>query len=149
MNRLYAQDFYGWTQDQADALRRRSLNELDWDNLLEEIEDLGASKRRELESRLAVIISHVLKWKHQPPGRSRSWYFTLREQRAQVRRLLEDNPSLKAGLDEVMARAFESGVNAAADETKIPSPVFEAAGGMTFEEAMTSPAEWEGESRSA
>jgi hypothetical protein len=46
-----------------------------------------------------------------------------------------------------MARAFESGVNAAADETKIPSPVFEAAGVMSFEEAMTSPAEWEGEGR--
>jgi hypothetical protein len=82
MGRLYQGDFYGWTQDQADALRRRSVNEIDWDNLLEEIEDLGASKRRELESRLAVIIGHVLKWTHQPQGRSRSWYFTLREQRA-------------------------------------------------------------------
>ena len=72
MGRLYKNDFYGWTQDQADALCRRSVNEIDWDSLLEEIEDLGASKRRGLRSCLSVVIIHVLKWKHQPLGRSRS-----------------------------------------------------------------------------
>ena len=50
MGRLNRGDFYGWTQDQADALRRLSVNEIDWDNLLDEIEDLGASRRRELRS---------------------------------------------------------------------------------------------------
>ena len=88
MGRHYRNDFYGWTRDQADALRRRSVNEIDWDNLLEEIEDLGGSKRRELRSRLAVVITHVLKWKHQSLRRSRPWTLTLEEQRAQISDIL-------------------------------------------------------------
>ena len=142
MNRPYTQDFYGWTQDQADALRRRSVNELDWDSLLEEIEDLGASKRRELRSRLAVVITHVLKWKHQPLRRSRSWSLTLSEQRAQVNDILQENPSLRGEIGDIMTKAFRAGVSSAADETALSKRVLEADGVMSFEEAMSSPAEW-------
>ncbi len=142
MGRLYKNDFYGWTQDQADALRRRSVNEIDWDSLLEEIEDLGASKRRELRSRLSVIIAHVLKWRHQPLGRSRSWSLTLAEQRAQLDDMLDENPSLRAEIDAIMTKAFRAAVSSAADETALPKRVLEADGVMSFEESMTSPADW-------
>ena len=142
MGRLYKHDFYGWTQHQADALRRRSVNEIDWDNLLEEIEDLGAAKRRELRSRLSVVIAHVLKWKHQPLRRSRSWSLTLSEQRAQVNDILDENQSLKDEVDVVMTKAFRAGVSSAADETALSKRVLEADGVMSFEEAMASPADW-------
>ena len=142
MGRLYKSDFYGWTQDQADALRRRSVNEIDWDSLLKEIEDLGASKRRELRSGLSLVIPHVLKRRHQPLRRSRSWSLTLSEQRAQVDDILDENPSLRGEIDAIMTKAFRAGVSSAADETALPKRVLEADGIMGFEEAMTSPADW-------
>ena len=142
MGRLHHQDFYGWTQDQADALRRRSLNELDWDNLLAEIEDLGRSERRELRSRLALVIHHLLKWRFQPLKRTRSWALTLAEQRAQVHDILEDNPSLKPELDEIAEKAFRTGLNAAADETGLSKAVLRSKGKVSFDDAMTAKADW-------
>ena len=140
MGRHYRSDFYGWTQDQADALRRRSINEIDWDNLLAEIEDLGGSTRRELRSRLALIIQHLLKWRHQPSLRSKSWALTIMEQRAQVEDLLEENPSLRPQLDVIMAKALRTGVSGAASDTGLAPAVFGSAT-LTFEEVMTSPCE--------
>jgi hypothetical protein len=142
MGRLHHEDFYGWTQDQADALRRRSVNEIDWDNLLAEIEDLGRSERRELRSRLALIIQHVLKWRFQPLKRTRSWALTLAEQRAQVRDILQENPSLKAELEDVTEKAFRSGLNAAADETGLSEAVLKSNGAVSFDDAMTASADW-------
>ena len=142
MGRHYKSDFYGWTQDQADALRRRSVNEIDWDNLLEEIGDLGGAKRRELRSRPSVVIAHLLKWRHQPLRRTRSWSLTLEEQRAQISDLLEENPSLKGELGALMPKAFRAGVSVAADETALSKMVLEGDGVMSFEDAMTSPADW-------
>ena len=142
MGRHYRSDFYGWTQDQADALRRRSINEIDWDNLLAEIENLGGSTRRELRSRLALIIQHLLKWRHQPSLRSKSWALTIMEQRAQVEDMLEENPSLRPQLDVIMAKALRTGVSGAASDTGLLPAVFGAAT-LTFEEVMTFPFEEE------
>ena len=58
---LYEQDFYTWTKDQTGVLRSRQANLLDWDNLLEEVESMGASERRELIS-LTVLLMHLIKW---------------------------------------------------------------------------------------
>lgn len=139
MGRRYKDDFYGWTQDQADALRRRSVNEIDWDNLLQEIEDLGTSARRELRSRLGVLIQHLLKWRHQPGQRSRSWAVTIAEQRHQLNDLLEENPSLIPRLDEIMPKAFRAGVNGAVAETGLPEALFQAGGSLSFDQVMTAP----------
>ena len=143
MGRLYKGDFYGWTQDQADALRRRSVHEIDWDNLLEEIEGLGASQRRELRSRLTLVIQHLLKWRFQPSYRSRSWLATIVEQRAQVNELLLENPSLRPHLDEIMPKAFRAGVTSAVEDTGFDPAVFEVARPMSFEEAMSGPVEFD------
>ena len=84
MTKLYEQDYFAWTQDQADALRRRSVNELDWDNLLEEVEGLGRQERNELRSHLIILMVHLLKWRLQPERRGRSWALTIAEQRREV-----------------------------------------------------------------
>ena len=117
MGRPYQGDFYGWMLDQADALRRRSANEIDWENLLEEVEGLAGSERRELRNRLALVIQHLLKWRFQPGHRSKSWLATIREQRAKVFDLLEESPSLKSHLDDIMPKAFRAGLNDALAET--------------------------------
>jgi len=60
--RLYDTDFYGWTRHQADSMRTRNLANLDFDNLIEEIESMGKSQQRALESRLEVLLMHLLKY---------------------------------------------------------------------------------------
>ena len=143
MTKLYDRDFYGWTQNQADALRRRSANELDWDNLLEEIEGLAMAAENELINRLAVLLAHLLKWSLQPTRRSRSWVLTVREQRRRIKRLLDRNPSLKPKITEALVDAFPSAVNAAADETGLPDDAFPTVSPYDFDQAMSEPVEWE------
>lgn len=62
----YEQDFYGWTMEQAALLKSGRLNELDIQNLIEEVETMGRSEKRALESRLSVLLLHLLKWHYQP-----------------------------------------------------------------------------------
>src|SRR5438309_10047706 len=93
---LYERDFYAWIQEQVEALRQRRLDQVDADNVAEELDDLGSSLQRELESRLEVAIAHLLKWAYQPKRRSASWENTIDEQRARIRRLFAKNPSLRS-----------------------------------------------------
>ena len=101
----YRQDPYGWALHNAELLRAGRLGEIDSDNIAEELEDMSGSKERELESRLGVLLAHLLKWVYQPERRSNSWRATIREQRRRVARVLRKNPSLKSKLEE----AFEEG----------------------------------------
>jgi len=93
---LYDRDFHAWLQVQARLLRRGEVDALDLPNLLEEIEDMGASQISELESRLAIIIEHLLKFHHganrQPAA---GWKRTLLTQRYDLARLLKKSPSLR------------------------------------------------------
>src|SRR5487761_1403224 len=91
----YDRDFYAWTNEQARLLRTGELSAIDAANLAEEIESMGRSDRRELQSRLAVLIMHLLKWRFQPSARSAGWLGTIREQRLQIELILEDSPSLR------------------------------------------------------
>ncbi|MEB3147502.1 MAG: DUF29 domain-containing protein, partial [Sphaerospermopsis sp.] len=75
---LYQTDFYAWSQEQANLLRHQQWHELDWSNLIEEIESLGRKERQELRNRLSILIAHLLKWEYQPTKRSRSWLATIR-----------------------------------------------------------------------
>ena len=67
---LYEEDFVRWTEEQSRALRKASQSRvnlaLDWQNLAEEIDDLGRSVRRELRRRLTVIVEHLMKLEHSP-----------------------------------------------------------------------------------
>jgi hypothetical protein len=133
---LYDKDFFAWTQAQADALKRRSAHELDWDNLVEEVESLGRQQRRELTRRLAILIGHILKWEMQADQRSRSWANTIRSQQREITDLLEDNPSLKAALPEAWRKAIQSGRELAAYETGLPLEDVALGPSPTFNEAM-------------
>lgn len=82
-------------------LRSGSLNQLDTQNLLEEIESMGNSQRSELESLLEVLFLHLLKWAFQPSHRGHSWQLTIAEQRRKVARRLSKSRSLKRELDEM------------------------------------------------
>ncbi|HXC90695.1 MAG TPA: DUF29 domain-containing protein [Stellaceae bacterium] len=91
----YEEDFYAWTVDQARLLRAGELSTIDAANLAEEIESMGRSDRRELQSRLAGLTMHLLKWRFQPSARSRSWSATIEEQRLQIEQVFAESPSLR------------------------------------------------------
>jgi Domain of unknown function DUF29 len=102
----YDDDLYAWTKEQADLLRQRAANEIDWDNLAEEIEAVGRSERREIRSRLEILLIHLLKWRYQPEWRSNSWRASISEARRRIEDVLADNPSLSVFPGESLAGAY-------------------------------------------
>jgi hypothetical protein len=123
-NSLYDEDFLEWTQQQANLLRERRFADLDLENLIDEVASVGRSQRREVYSRLEVILAHLLKWKFQPGARSSGWRGTLREQRARLAMVLDESPSLKGYPDEIFRDAYLSGRLLAAKETGIDFTLF-------------------------
>ena len=125
MSAEYDTDFYAWSMDQANLLRSGRYSMLDIQHLAEEIEDLGKRERRALKSRLGVLLGHMLKWQVQPdyPNR-KSWRATINTQRRALAELLEENPSLKAQLPTLLAKAYADGVDLAISETPFDSGAF-------------------------
>ncbi len=123
---LHEFDFYAWTQQQIALLKSGKLAEVDIEHIIEEIASMGASERRELINRLAVLLAHILKWHYQPSFRGRSWQLTIKEQRRQLLRLLKDNPSLHARLNEFIADAYMDAILLAAKESGLDETTFPA-----------------------
>ncbi len=115
----YEDDFVLWTQEQAALIRAGRFDLVDWANVAEEIESLGASTRRELSSRLKVLVSHLLKWQLQPRRRARSWRVTIRDQRDEIRQLLEQNPSLRREVEPLIGKRYRIILQNLADETTL------------------------------
>lgn len=120
----YETDFYGWIQQQAALLKGRQFDAVDLANIIEEIESMGRSEYRSLESRLSVLLQHLLKWKFQPERRGRSWELSIDEQRIRFDRLLRENPSLKTALNTILIDAYRLAVIKAAKETKLDKKRF-------------------------
>ena len=79
MATTYENDIVAWAKEQAYLLRSGKLSALDIEHIAEEIEDVGKSEQRELASRMAVLLAHLLKWQYQPERQSRSWQRTIKE----------------------------------------------------------------------
>ena len=120
----YNKDFYAWTMHNSELLRQGKMSEVDIENVAEEIESMGKSEKRELINRLALLLSHLLKWTFQSPRRSNSWKYTIKEQRIQLEDLLEESPSLKASLEEKMAHAYEHSIVITIRETGLDEKTF-------------------------
>jgi hypothetical protein len=120
----YDHDFYAWTQEQARLLRAGRAAELDYEHIAEELEDMGKSEKRRLESHLTQLLAHLLKWRYQPERRSPSWEITIIEQRARVKKTLTDSPSLKHTLPDTFSEAYWYARLEAARETGKPLEEF-------------------------
>lgn len=136
MTTLYDDDFYGWSQEQANLLRTKRFNELDTENLLEEIEAMGRSERRELESRLEKLLSHLLKWQYQPSRRGKSWLLTIKEQRRKFVDCLNENPSLRNKKEERLIIVYQYARLSAEKETNLSESVFPDQCPWTFDQIM-------------
>ena len=121
---LYERDFYAWANEQAALIRAGNLAAIDLEHIAEEIESMGKTEKRELVSRLTVLLAHLLKWQFQPARRGMSWRATVRNQRRDLADHLADNPSLKTNLPDTVLAAYERAVDQAAGETDLDPATF-------------------------
>lgn len=121
---LYETDFNLWIEETINHLKQGNLGALDLDNLIEEISDMGRNNRREVFSRLKVLLMHLLKWKYQPEKRTYSWTNTIDEQREQLELIFKDSPSLKPYFGDIFSECYQKAVRAAVNETHLPQQIF-------------------------
>ncbi len=121
---LYDTDFFVWTQQQAALLRDGKAVELDWENLAVEIESLGKRDRKEVRSRLKVLVMHLLKWCYQPDQRRGSWASTIETQRDEIATELRDSPSLRGHVPTLMAEGYKTSRRNAQADTGLPLETF-------------------------
>lgn len=121
MTKLYDDDVVAWALEQAWLLRAGQFSRIDADNIAGEIEDVAKSEQRELASRFALLLAHLLTWRFQPVRRSQSWLRTIRDQRTAIARRLARMPSLKPLLEdpEWLEDAFNDAARLAAEQTGI------------------------------
>jgi hypothetical protein len=124
--RRYADDLYGWAEDQIALLKNGRLSEIDADNIAEELTDVGHEQYDKLESALRVLLLHFLKWDHQPTHRSRGWLLSVHEQRKRIARVLRKNPSLVPRVPEATEEGYEDARDDAVAETGLARKVFPA-----------------------
>jgi hypothetical protein len=137
---LYDRDYYAWIQHQVQALRERRIEEVDWANAAEEIEDLGKSERRGLRSQLARLIEHLLKlqFSRGMPGAQsrRGWTLSVKAARIAIEDLLNDSPSLRSQLPAMLAHAYRTARLEALRKAKLSDEVVPESSPWTIEQLI-------------
>jgi Domain of unknown function DUF29 len=133
---LYDTDFYAWSNQQAALLRAGELNRADLEHIAEEIESIGRAEKRELVSRLTVLLLYLLKWQCQPGGRGSSWQASIRVQRNRLTDHLDDNPSLKPLIPDAIGKAYRDAIVEASVETKLSETIFAPACPWSYQQIM-------------
>ena len=121
---LYERDYFAWVQHQVQALREHRIEGIDWENVAEEIEDLGRSERHSIESQMVRLLEHLLKLQYSrgilAKNNARGWQLSVRDARLVARRLIEQNPSLRPQLTEMLQFAYQRGRLAALRKARLP-----------------------------
>ena len=124
LDNLYETDHQAWLELTVSKLRSQDLSAINWENLIEEIEDMGKSARHSLKSNLRIILLHLLKWQYQPSHRSRSWQTSIIEHRLRIDDAFAESPSLKRYFIEVFDDAYAGAIQLASSETEIDKATF-------------------------
>lgn len=132
----YEQDYHQWLAETAYLLTEGHFSELDIPNLVDEIESMGKSQKRAIESYLKVLLLHLLKWQYQPEQRSGSWRSSIRNARQGIADRIEESPSLKSYPETVFAKCYKISRANAADETGLALETFPQDIVYTVEEAL-------------
>lgn len=133
---LYEEDFYLWIETTAKQLKTGNLAEVDFANLIEEIESMGRSEKRALKSNLIVILMHLLKYKYQPEKRSNSWLSTIFEHRRRLIESLTESPSLRKYFSEVFSECYQDARKQASLETGSSLDTFPVESPFTTDETL-------------
>ena len=142
MATLYEAYFNSWTLEQAEVLRqsgRARLNTpkaVDWENVAEELDGLAGSEAHGLRSRYKTLLVHLLKWRHKPRRRTRSWKASIGRERDEIPLHLAENPGLAPRAEELFATAYALARREAARQTHLPLATFPESPPFTPEQAL-------------
>ena len=120
----YDEDLYGWAMHNAQLLRQKRFAEIDYEHIAEELEDMGKSERRGLESHIKNVLLHLLKWRFQPALRGASWRQSIRNGRIAIDKIFRDSPSLQSRLADIVTHEYPNARDDAVDETGMDQTCF-------------------------
>ena len=121
---LYDRDYALWLETTIEQLRQQNFDQVDWGNVLDEFESMSKRDRRSIKSNLVILLLHLLKWEFQPEMRSGSWKGSIREHRRRIQQILQDSPSLRSYVPEILSEAYTEAVEQAIDETGLEIVMF-------------------------
>lgn len=124
MSTIYEQDLVLWAKATAQLLREQRWEAIDLPHLIEEVEDLGKSERSAIGSQMERIMVHLLKWEYQPQRRSDSWLDSINDGRSQIRRKIEDSPSLWNYPEEILEKEYTRARREASRQTGLALNIF-------------------------
>ncbi|MDB9418200.1 DUF29 domain-containing protein [Microcystis aeruginosa] len=108
---LYEKDYYLWIEKTISLLENHQFSDLDLDNLIEEISDMGKSQRQSLKSYLTRLLEHLLKlvyWESELEYNQRGWKNEIRNFRLRIQQIIEDSPSLKPYVSEIFSSCYQN-----------------------------------------
>ena len=132
---LYTEDETAWLDASVELLLLEQYHRLDFANLREYLTDMAARDRREVSSRLLVLLQHILKWIYQPELRSRSWATTILHQQYELSELA-GRGVLQSHACDVLGQKYRQGVQEAALETGLSESIFPVECPLTFEQLL-------------
>jgi len=136
LSQLYEADETAWLEAMAELIQQGHWDDLDYPHLQEYLSDMAQRDRREVESRLATLFTHMLKWTYQPDHRSRSWRGTIIEQRYQLVRQASRGV-LRNHAEAVLTDAYAEATVRAAAETGLATDAFPSACPYTLEQLLS------------
>jgi hypothetical protein len=133
--KLYEKDETAWLDRMAVLAEQHQAEEMDFDNLAEFLTSMASRDRKEVKSRITILLLHLLKWEFQPEKQSTSWKVTIRNQRRALSADLESGV-LYNHAEEVLPLAYADAVEDAIDETGLPAATFPPACPWTLEQML-------------
>lgn len=132
---LYLTDETAWLEKTAQHVDERRFDLIDCDELKEFLSDMAKRDRRESQNRLAVLLTHLLKWDFQVENRSNSWKGSILTQQRELEGIL-DSGTLRRHAEEVLDKVYQSAVKQAAAETGLSKEAFPTTSPWTLAEAV-------------
>jgi hypothetical protein len=121
---LYEQDYQQWLEQTINQLQHRAFSQIDLDNLIEELKDMGKAQKNALASNTTILLMHLLKYIYQPQKRTASWRRTIVEHRRRILRTFKNSPSLKPYFEHIFTECYAETRVDAATETQLPIETF-------------------------
>ena len=134
---LYMADEVAWRDTMVELIGDGQLRDLDYGHLKELLEDMSRSDRREVESRLELLLVHLLKWMYQRKKRTQSWRRTIREQGRELSRDFRSSKTLRNHAETILTETYAEAVKWAVEETKLPEDAFPAECPWTLKQLLS------------
>lgn len=136
ITQLYDSDYFQWIEATITKLKAAKFSEVDWENLIEELEGMSRSEKRAVYSNLKILLLHLLKYRYQPDKRSKSWTSSICEHQQRIFRSFRESPSLKRYFETVIPESYNDARKLASKETGLIMDVFPEECPFTLEEIL-------------